>query len=146
MLTGDFREARECRVEVVDFSKGAIEKFLEFLYTDHVQDWGGCEMELLQLADKYMVPELRDECSLRLWTCDAPRALEVLRAAGLCELISRPLRRRLTAVVVFNMDSLVGTKEWAEFQATYPVLADSMLGSSDSSRKSDSTTSVWALQ
>lgn len=144
LMSGNFREAKEGHVELVDFSRSAVEKFLEFLYTDSIHNWGAREVELLLLAEKYMVPELRDVCSLRLWTCDAPYALKVLYAAGLHEILSRPLRRRLTAIVMDNMETLANSKDWVAFQAAYPVLADSMLGSAD--RTSDSVTcSVWSL-
>ncbi|XP_026292753.2 uncharacterized protein LOC113217129 [Frankliniella occidentalis] len=144
LMTGSFKEAKEGRVELVDFSKSAVEKFLEFLYTDSIKNWGAREVELLLLADKYMVPELREVCSLRLWTCDAPYALKVLHAAGFHEILNRPLRRRLTAIVMDNMETLANSKDWVAFQEAYPVLADSMLGSAD--RTSDSATcSVWSL-
>ncbi|XP_052132444.1 uncharacterized protein LOC113207718 [Frankliniella occidentalis] len=143
MLTGDFKEARDGRVELLDFSSGAVAKFLEFLYTDQIGDWANSELELLQLSDKYMVPELRSECALRLWSCDPLRALEVLHAAGLCDIVSGPLRRRLTATVVENHKILADTEQWAVFSATYPVLVDTMLG--PGSQPSDAPVSVWSL-
>lgn len=134
MLTGDFKEARELRVNLgleetsPAACKAAIEKFLEYLYTDRIQDWGESEVELLKLADMYMVEELRADCELELWSCDPPRALKVLSAAGLSEqIISSKLRRRLTATVQHNMDTLSTTALWKEFEKTYAVVVDSML-------------------
>ncbi|XP_026275544.1 uncharacterized protein LOC113204551 [Frankliniella occidentalis] len=137
MLTGDFKEAREARVELLDFSRAAVEKFLEYLYLDHVEDWdwGGSELELLQLADKYMVRELYSDCSLRLWCCDSRRALEVLHAAGLTDILSSKLRQRLTGIVVADIKALVGTEQWTAFRKRYATIADTILGSTARLRK-----------
>ncbi|XP_026280176.1 speckle-type POZ protein-like isoform X1 [Frankliniella occidentalis] len=143
MLTGDFREAREGRVELVDASRVVVEKFLEFLYTDLIEEWQDSELELLQLAHKYMVPELGTECSLRLWSCDPPGALEVLHAVGLSEIICGPLRQRLTAIVVDNHKVLADTPQWLEFKKTFPVLVDTMLG--HKAQTSYTMASVWSL-
>ncbi|KAK3907576.1 BTB/POZ domain-containing protein [Frankliniella fusca] len=128
MLTGRSEEGAEGRVVVADISKVAVEKFLEFLYTDQVEDWGACALELLLLAAEYEVPELTTECTERLWSCEADEALKVLHAAGLSTVLDRPLRRRLTAVVLSAMKTkgLLATKEWKEFESTYPVLAHTM--------------------
>ncbi|XP_052133037.1 kelch-like protein 21, partial [Frankliniella occidentalis] len=136
MLTGDFKEARESRVRLhLDHTptaacQTAIAKFVEYVYTDEIADWENCELELLKLADMYMVPELRLDTELRLWSCDALRALEVLHAAGLGDFIGRKLRRRLTAIVVHNIADLTrdlaGSVLWNEFEKTYPALVDSM--------------------
>ncbi|XP_052123288.1 protein maternal effect lethal 26-like isoform X3 [Frankliniella occidentalis] len=143
MLTGDFKEAREGRAELVDASRVVVEKFLEFLYTDQIGDWGDSELELLQLADQYMVPELRAECALRLWSCEPARALEVLHAVGLSEIICGPLRQRLTAIVVDNHKVLADTPQWLEFKKTFPVLVDTMLG--HKAQTSYTMASVWSL-
>ncbi|XP_052120097.1 uncharacterized protein LOC113218321 [Frankliniella occidentalis] len=132
MLTGDYKEAREGRVELdLDGTspaalRAAVDKFLEYLYTDRIQDWGDSEIDLLRLADLYMVPELRADCEVQLWGCDCQRALQVLHAVGLNEVISRKLRRRLTATVVQSMWRLRGDEAWDEFEKTYPVIVDSM--------------------
>ncbi|KAK3907561.1 Kelch-like protein 3 [Frankliniella fusca] len=132
MLSGDFKEAREARVEVVGFSPTAVEKFIEFLYTDHIEDWGKCHLELLRLADMYLVADLKAECSLLLWNFGGARALEVLHATCLGsagDVISGKLRQRLVSIVAADMQALVDKKEWADFKATYPVLVDMFLGS-----------------
>ncbi|XP_026294437.2 kelch-like protein 28 [Frankliniella occidentalis] len=142
--TGDFKEAREGRVELVDTSAAAVEKFLEFLYTDRIEVWHDSELDLLHLAEKYMVPELRTECCLRLWSCEPPRALSLLNATALATgtTISSALRQRLTTIVANNLQTLTSTKEWADFKAAYPVIVDTMLGASRAQTRT-STLSVW---
>ncbi|XP_052133140.1 kelch-like protein 34 [Frankliniella occidentalis] len=145
MLTGDFREAREGRVELVDFSRAAVERFLEYLYTDQIEDWGNMELELVQLASKYMVPELRTECSLRLWSCDAPRAVELLRTCfdpSPRQIMSSALLRRLAVIVANNMEALADTEEWTDFAETYPAIVDMILGLSEV-QETQRTYSVW---
>ncbi|KAK3917240.1 Protein maternal effect lethal 26 [Frankliniella fusca] len=146
MLTGDYVEAREGRVELVDFSRAAVEKFLEYLYTDQIQDWGDMELDLLQLADKYMVPKLRDDCCVRLWDCSPQRALEVLHCAafGLGDIMGSGLRRRLSTIIVENLAELVSTDMWAKFKADHPLIVDVMWGSANQSRNSASA-SAWPV-
>ncbi|KAJ1520319.1 hypothetical protein ONE63_004518 [Megalurothrips usitatus] len=59
MFGSTFLEARDGRAVIEGVSANAFDKFLEFLYLDHISDWGELELELLQLADRYMVDHLK---------------------------------------------------------------------------------------
>ncbi|XP_026280190.1 uncharacterized protein LOC113207730 isoform X1 [Frankliniella occidentalis] len=149
MLSGDnFKEAREGRVDLVDFSIGAVKKFLEYVYTNEVNDWDDDELEILQLADKYEVPDLVTECSQRLWKSGALQALRVLwaEADAHCQVIDGALRQRLTTTVVDNLKDLDNSWTWIEFRATHPFLADIILGSAAATRAPSTTSCVWTPQ
>ncbi|KAK3917239.1 Kelch-like ECH-associated protein 1B [Frankliniella fusca] len=127
MLTGSFKEAAERCVKLEDCSREVVEKFLEFLYTDLVIAWESCVVELMELADMYDVPKLRSFCERKLWDCDPLLALKVLLTAGYSEVLGSKVRRRLSNIVLQNLETLDNTKEWVEFQEMHPTLADSIL-------------------
>ncbi|KAK3910584.1 Kelch-like protein 11 [Frankliniella fusca] len=137
-------ESREGRI-LLKLPKDVLEKFLEFIYTVEVRDWGGSELELMELAERYMVPELRSACLQRLSTCDGLRALELLHADSvnadgvLGHIIGRSLRRRLTNIVLDNYNSLRHRKEWTDFEAACPYVVDIMMGSMASASQSEDT-------
>ena len=59
----------------------AFQIFLQYLYSASVPDWSGCEVELLELADRYLVDSLRTTCEERLLQMDPDTALGILRQA-----------------------------------------------------------------
>lgn len=79
MFTGNFSEREAQRVPIEGPSKDAFSKFLEFLYSEAVSDWSGSEVDLLELADRFMVGSLRAECEARLLRVGKDSVVAMLR-------------------------------------------------------------------
>lgn len=55
MFTGEFKEKTADSVIIEGVSKEAFGRFLDFLYTEDIASWEGCELELLDLSERYQV-------------------------------------------------------------------------------------------
>lgn len=78
MFYGDLAEASNS-VEVVDADSNSLLELLRFLYSDETNLTAGCVLQVMYLAEKYMVTGLLDECSEFLKNeIDAENAFEVL--------------------------------------------------------------------
>lgn len=55
MFTGNFKEKTATNVPIKGVSKLAFDKFLSFVYTKEFDSWEGCELELLELSERYQV-------------------------------------------------------------------------------------------
>lgn len=133
MFTGNFVEAtgvgsggKEAGTPaVVDvqevISAVAFEKLLEFLYTGDVVAFDDQEVELLGLADRYMVDKLRTVCIHRLLVVKKPRVVATLRAAVERPYIPKEVLEQTTKTMLNDWDALSLTTCWAEFQTAHPV-------------------------
>ncbi|CAE7647236.1 bath-42, partial [Symbiodinium sp. CCMP2456] len=83
-------ERAEFKVVIHDFSAGAVDMFLRFLFTGSVQGSASALLEVAALADKYQVKPLHDLC-MRL-------VREALTAVTACEVFASTDR--------FHMDDL----------------------------------------
>lgn len=124
MLKGDFKEAKEGSVDFTGVPEKVAEKFLEFLYLGHVEDMAGLELEVLALADKYLVKELKRECEVRLWTVKPLRAVELLERAYELPAVSGELKKWFIRIIIDNWALLKNTAEWASFQQSRPSVAE----------------------
>lgn len=66
MITGDFQEKSKNQAKLTDFSPESFLDFLNFLYTDNVQDIKTHVLDLLQMANLYQVNGLRELCEKTL--------------------------------------------------------------------------------
>lgn len=64
-----------------DVPADLFSRFLDFLYTAQPRVVKGVELELMALADRYMVESLRQCCADRLLEMDAEKAVAVLKLA-----------------------------------------------------------------
>ncbi|XP_043287597.1 BTB and MATH domain-containing protein 43-like [Venturia canescens] len=62
MFLSDMKEKDTSRVEIVDTKAKIFEEFLKYLYTGELNDLKNKSEEILLLADKYQVCELKDMC------------------------------------------------------------------------------------
>ncbi|XP_034238627.1 speckle-type POZ protein-like isoform X2 [Thrips palmi] len=131
MFGGDFKEAGDGRVHLKDVSKGAAELLLEYMYTDRLEKCEGLELELLDLAERYCMNQLKQECRLLLWTVNAPRALQVLRGLPNPH-VDADTKKRLVRIVVDNWKATTESSEWQEFQAENPLAAELLVAVSSS--------------
>ena len=128
MLLGDFKEAAQGRVEVRDVGSAKVfGKFLQYLYTGDVSDWEGLELELLELAERFMVDSLKQRCRAQLWCTDGPGALRLLQQAydaPKLALFDSSVRWRAAVTVARQWPSVAGTQAWADFQEAHPIQAE----------------------
>lgn len=66
MFTTDYKMSKEGVMS--DISKDAFEDFLHFIYTGDVKDLKQHATELLKVADKYGLDDLKSICELHLLT------------------------------------------------------------------------------
>jgi len=66
MFTGEFKERSAKQVEIKDISKEAFQKFLGFIYSCEVELTADDVIELLDLANKYEVVDLKAVCQVHL--------------------------------------------------------------------------------
>ncbi|XP_034243026.1 speckle-type POZ protein-like isoform X4 [Thrips palmi] len=138
MFTGDFVEgpggagegsatatASQARVVEIKevFSAAAFEKLLEFLYTGSVADFSDLEVELLGLADRYIVEKLREACIERLMEVDKERVVATLRAAVEWPFVPKEVRLETTRALLNDWEELTATAAWKAFRTAHPVAA-----------------------
>lgn len=119
MLDGSMRESQEGEIPMPGVQYNVFLAFLEFLYTDEVSGFDAQSvpmdfaLDLLSLADQYLVEALKRKCemaiqrsitvenvSFMLATSDARRALE--------------LRRRCFEFILVRFGEVIGTKSFSE--------------------------------
>ncbi len=106
-------------VEVNDFEPGTLRDFLDFLYSDKLEDPASFSVDLLLLADKYNVEGLRKSCEKALIkSIDNSNALRFLSTVSR---IQAPLLVERTANYIFkNLDNLEGTSDWGKLVKSNP--------------------------
>ncbi|CAE7598484.1 spop [Symbiodinium natans] len=62
VYSDNFEESRKAQVVIRDFSAGAVERFLQFLYSGVVEGSPGMLVEVAALADKYQTKKLHSLC------------------------------------------------------------------------------------
>ena len=91
----NFKEVNENNLEIVDFDRLTVEKFLMFLYNRNYLDFEDFTPKLLLIAEKYNVKKLLEECDKVLTkSLDSENVFQILKVAFLanrncCFLISR---------------------------------------------------------
>ena len=82
----------------------------------------GRELELLELADRYMVDDLTARCESRLKDMDVSTALGVLGQSR--PFINGGLRKNATRRLIREKEAMLRRKDWAVFRDRLPALAD----------------------
>ena len=113
-----------CEAEVNDFESDIVSDFLHFLYSDEVVDPALYNsVDLLLLADKYNVEDLRKECEKALI-----KSISILNAISFLSTASRiqaPLLVERSASFIFkNLDNLVNSDDWREMVKSNPEAMD----------------------
>ena len=81
MFCGNLAETKGY-IDLPDCDYEAMLEFLRFLYTDNVLLSGNNVMQVLYLAEKYMIPDLTDRCNKFLnWNLDTSTVFTVLKHA-----------------------------------------------------------------
>jgi speckle-type POZ protein len=66
MFSNDYKNSKEG--EITEISKEAFKDFIKFIYTGEVENMEKHARELLIIADKYEVEDLKTRCSVYLLT------------------------------------------------------------------------------
>ncbi|XP_034240373.1 speckle-type POZ protein-like B [Thrips palmi] len=123
MFTSDFKEKTSDTVVIEGVSKKAFGRFLDYLYTDLDTGLEGCELELLDLSERYQVERLKKACEMYMWDLDGPSALRILMEAHKCPVVTAAMTNRLCQLVAASWRSLGDSDEWRALQAGNPVAA-----------------------
>ncbi|XP_034239884.1 uncharacterized protein LOC117644483 [Thrips palmi] len=121
MFTGEFKEKTAETVIIEGASKEAFGRFLDFLYTEDIASWDGCELELLDLSERYQVERLKARCEMCLWGLDGPRALSLLMEADKWPVVTPAIKNRLCRLVAAGWRAVADSDEWQALQASNPV-------------------------
>lgn len=130
MFSGDFKESASHNVDITgDYSTAVFEKFLEYMYTGVMSDCSYGELvDLMELGHIYLVDGLVDDCKRRLLKCGADSALTVLQAALEKPFMPENVLSRAIKVALDNWETVVGSSEWAEFEAEHPTASRMLKG------------------
>jgi len=66
MFTGDFKESNQQLVEIPKMDAAVFKLLMEYIYTDEVSLNSESAVELLKVADEYLIPRLKHVCELFL--------------------------------------------------------------------------------
>lgn len=113
MFSSGMSEAQASKIQITDMKAETFKAFLEFLYSDHVQLNDNLALELLQQADKYSVPMLKEACEKYLaenLTLD--NYVMVGKTAELVDAVS--LREAVVSYIGKNMKNLKQRKDFEE--------------------------------
>ncbi|XP_034244159.1 uncharacterized protein LOC117646917 isoform X2 [Thrips palmi] len=139
MLQSGFQEDLEGVVHVEGVSAPLFRKFLTYLYRGELEreeHWKDCEVDLLELADRYMVDAMKAECERRLMQVGMGAVVSLLQTVSTRPCISSSVRSRAVEVAIENWSQISTTHEWADFDAQNPILADFIRGGCQARRRS----------
>ncbi|KAH9403207.1 hypothetical protein TYRP_015085 [Tyrophagus putrescentiae] len=107
------KEAQERQVEIPDVRAEVFKDFLQFVYTGVRPKCGRLTTELLILADKYQVEELKENCEEYLSaTLSLSTVIPRLKVAALHG--AAVLKESCLAFIAKNLVYLVNSSEWEE--------------------------------
>ncbi|KAH9403206.1 hypothetical protein TYRP_015084 [Tyrophagus putrescentiae] len=107
----DTKEAQEKKVMIPDVRADVFKDFLQFVYTGVRPKCGRLTTELLTLADKYQVEELKENCEEYLSaTLSAPTVIPRLKVAALHS--AAALKESCLAFIAAHFVSVVNTSSW----------------------------------
>ncbi|KAJ1523285.1 hypothetical protein ONE63_001164 [Megalurothrips usitatus] len=127
MFTLDFKEKREMRVVVegAGATPAAVHKFLEFLYSNEVKDFEGLELDVMLLADRYQVKDLKELCQEMFNKMNTDNVLETLVLSDAIN--AALLKRKALFHVVKNLAAVMASPGWRDFRSQHNDLVDDML-------------------
>ena len=123
----DSREVLSGQAVIKETKQEVLSNFLEFLYTDHLDDKSGFNSaDLLILADKYNVVSLKSECEISLSkSIECPNAIQLLH---LSTCISVPKLLKTSArFVAGHRDTLFGSTDWNELIKNNPEALEAII-------------------
>ena len=62
MFSTEMIEAKENTVDINDFDADVVKAMLEYIYTGETDDLNGKAPDLMQIAEKYDLPGLKEDC------------------------------------------------------------------------------------
>ena len=117
LLTGEYMESRANEIIIPDVRHSVFLKFLEFLYTDHVDATTETAMELFQTADRFGLERLKKIMeNLMLQALSVETAAQILLAAEMHHAVH--LRERSLNFIVNNFDDVSKTSGFEEMART----------------------------
>jgi hypothetical protein len=66
MFANNMLEASNNAVEIPDFDEKVVKAMIEYIYSGEVKSLPGNAPDLLQIAEKYDLPGLKEECELSI--------------------------------------------------------------------------------
>ncbi|XP_057339877.1 speckle-type POZ protein-like [Microplitis mediator] len=121
MLTTDMKENREKTVTIKDMNSEVFKSMLEFIYTDEVSDLDDVAEQLLEAADKYQIPTLKEICAESL--CKSVTIDNASRLLALAHLHNaKEMLEYISKFIVINAIHVVKTEEYKTMTELHPSL------------------------
>ncbi len=112
MIEAPMRESQEASVTIDDFSAEVVGEMLTFLYSEKVPHIEEMVKELLTIADKYQIEDLKLLCGQELDRClTIDNAAETLMLADTHNV--EPLKMACTKFVAIHYPEVQETDDWA---------------------------------
>ncbi|XP_057340094.1 speckle-type POZ protein B-like [Microplitis mediator] len=135
MLTTDMRENREKTVTIKDMKSEVFKKTLEFIYTDKVDDLDSFAEQLLEAADRFHIPTLKEVCVESLCESvtinNACRLLVVAHLHNATEMVEY-----ISKFIAIHAIHVVKTEDYMTMKVLHPSLGfnlfDGLVTSPDS--------------
>ncbi|XP_057340010.1 speckle-type POZ protein-like [Microplitis mediator] len=121
MLTTDMRENREKAITIKDMNSEVFKSMLEFIYTDKISDLDDVAEQLLEAADKYQIPTLKEICAESLCkSVTIDNASRLLVVAYLHN--AKEMLEYISNFIVINAIHVVKTEEYKMMKKLHPSL------------------------
>ncbi|XP_057339876.1 speckle-type POZ protein-like [Microplitis mediator] len=121
MLTTDMRENREKTITIKDMKSEVFKSMLEFIYTDKVSDLDDVAEQLLEAADKYQIPTLKEICTASL--CKSVIIDNASRLLALAYLHNaKEMLEYISNFIVIHASHVVETEEFKMMIESHPSL------------------------
>jgi len=117
-------ETQASKITITDMKASTFKAFLEYLYSDDVQLNEALALELLQQADKYSVPDLKNSCETYLTgRLSVENYVAISQMAELVE--AESLRQAVIAFVAKNIKNLKLRKDFEQLSVN--ILRESIV-------------------
>jgi len=124
MFSSGMAETQASKITITDMKASTFKAFLEYLYSDDVQLNEALALELLQQADKYSVPDLKNSCETYLTgRLSVENYVAISQMAELVE--AESLRQAVIAFVAKNIKNLKLRKDFEQLSVN--ILRESIV-------------------
>ncbi|XP_057318255.1 speckle-type POZ protein B-like [Microplitis mediator] len=126
MFTHKMKENRDNEVAIPDIEPEIVNKLLEFIYTDEINDLDMDAASLLDAADKYQLLKLKSLCEESLSkSASIDNAIELMILADLHN--ANQLFERVLELVIKNIEDVINTPEYKILEESKPLLLTKLI-------------------
>ncbi|KAE8740255.1 hypothetical protein FOCC_FOCC014239 [Frankliniella occidentalis] len=132
MFSGGYKEAQAEIIDIVDVASAPVFlALLDYVYCGSLGELNGSleVVDLLELADRFLLENLKKMCVELLLNVGVGEAVVVLRAAHESPQVPEEVLTRVTGLVLENLPALALTQEWADLGMAHPGVVKTLRAS-----------------